>query len=150
MTMAPRMFISICKSVFFIFNFYIHVSAENINDNTDWKLALQKIDDLQKIVRAQDERISMLEKRPTWSQIQTVTELQNTVKKQDYQIAQLEARIQELDTVVKAEDGNPVKILGDGPLSGTNETSVMLDNTYRRRGTFNIFNLNVLNLDRNS
>lgn len=139
MTMAPRMFISICKSVFFIFNFYIHVSAENINDKTDWKLALQKIDDLQKIVRAQDERISMLEKRPTWSQIQTVTELQNTVKKQGYQIAQLEARIRELETVVKAEDDNPVKILGDGPLSGTNETSVMSDKTYRRRGTFKIF-----------
>lgn len=133
MTTAPRMFISICKSVFFIFNFYIHVSAENINDKTDWKLALQKI------VRAQDERISMLEKRPTWSQIQTVAELQNTVKKQGYQIAQLEARIQELETVVKAEDDNPVKILGDGPLSGTNKTSVMSDKTYKRRGTFNFF-----------
>lgn len=133
MTTAPRMFISICKSVFFIFNFYIHVSAENINDKTDWKLALQKI------VRAQDERISMLEKRPTWSQIQTVAELQNTVKKQGYKIAQLEARIQELETVVKAEDDNPVKILGDGPLSGTNKTSVMSDKTYKRRGTFNFF-----------
>lgn len=133
MTTAPRMFISICKSVFFIFNFYIHVSAENINDKTDWKLALQKI------VRAQDERISMLEKRPTWSQIQTVAELQNTVKKQGYQIAQLEARIQELETVVKAKDDNPVKILGDGPLSGTNKTSVMSDKTYKRRGTFNFF-----------
>lgn len=133
MTTAPRMFISICKSVFFIFNFYIHVSAENINDKTDWKLALQKI------VRAQDERISMLEKRPTWSQIQTVAELQNTVKKQGYQIAQLEARIQELETVVKAEDDNPVKIAGDGPLSGTNKTSVMSDKTYKRRGTFNFF-----------
>lgn len=77
----------------------------------------------------------MLEKRPTWSQIQTVAELQNTVKKQGYQIAQLEARIQEFKTVVKAEDDNPVKILGDGPLSGTNETSVMSDKTYRRRGT---------------
>lgn len=72
----------------------------------------------------------------TWSQIQTVAELQNTVKKQGYQIAQLEASIQELETVVKAEDDNPVKILGDGPLSGTNETSVMSDKTYRRRGTF--------------
>lgn len=78
----------------------------------------------------------MLEKRPTWSQIQTVAELQNTVKKQGYQIAQLEARIQEFKTVVKAEDDNPVNILGDGPLSGTNETSVMSDKTYRRRGTF--------------
>lgn len=134
--MAPRMFISVCKSVFLIFNFYIHVFAENINDKTDWKLALQKIDDLQKIVRAQDEWISMLE---TWSQIQTVAELQNTVKKQGYQIAQLEASIQELETVVKAEDDNPVKILGDGPLSGTNETSVMSDKTYRRRGTFFFF-----------
>lgn len=131
--MAPRMFISVCKSVFLIFNFYIHVFAKNINDKTDWKLALQKIDDLQKIVRAQDEWISMLE---TWSQIQTVAELQNTVKKQGYQIAQLEARIQELETVVKAEDDNPVKIFGNGPLSGTNETSVMSDKTYRRRGTF--------------
>lgn len=65
-----------------------------------------------------------------------MTELQNTVKKQGYQIAQLEARIQEFKTVVKAEDDNPVKILGDGPLSGTNEISVMSDKTYRRRGTF--------------
>lgn len=86
MTTAPRMFISICKSVFFIFNFYIHVSAKNINDKTDWKLALQKI------VRAQDERISMLEKRPTWSQIQTVAELQNTVKKQGYNVSDCSAR----------------------------------------------------------
>lgn len=134
--MASRLFISMCLRMFFILNFYIQVSAENINGKTDWKLALQKIDELQTIVRAQDERILMLEKRLTESQVQTVAELRNTVNKQGDQIAQLVAKIQELETVEGAEDDNPVTILENGTLSGTNGTSVMSKKTYRRRGTF--------------
>lgn len=134
--MASRLFISMCLRMFFILNFYIQVSAENINGKTDWKLALQKIDQLQTIVRAQDERILMLEKRLTESQVQTVAELRNTVNKQGDQIAQLVAKIQELETVEGAEDDNPVTILENETLSGTNGTSVMSKKTYRRRGTF--------------
>lgn len=36
--------------------------TENMYRNQDLKLAIQKIDELQKIVRAQDDRISTLEK----------------------------------------------------------------------------------------
>lgn len=87
MVMASLMFIASCMRMFFIFNIYTHVSAENIISKPDWKLALQKIDELQKIVRAQDDRILMLEQRPPEFQVQTVIELQNTVKKQGDQIA---------------------------------------------------------------
>lgn len=63
----------------------------------------------------QDERISILEKRPTEeSEVQTVTELQNIVKKQGDKIAQLKARIQELETIVKVEEVIPVETLGNG------------------------------------
>lgn len=91
------MSISTCTSMFLILNFHILASAENINKGgkVDWELALQKIDELQKTVHAQDERISMLEKRPSESEIQTLTELQSSVKKQGTRIAQLEARIKE-------------------------------------------------------
>lgn len=66
MTMATLMFITAYVSMFFVLNFNILVFAENINSgsNVGWELAFQKIKKLQKIVRAQDERISMLEKRP--------------------------------------------------------------------------------------
>lgn len=102
--MASVMSISTCTSMFFILNFNILVSAENIDKGgkVDWELALQKINELQKTVHAQDERISMLEKRPSESEIQTLTELQSTVKKQSTRIAQLEARIKELETTLKA------------------------------------------------
>lgn len=64
--MATLMFITAYVSMFFVLNFHILVFAENINSGSKvgWELALQKIKKLQKIVRAQDERISMLEKRP--------------------------------------------------------------------------------------
>lgn len=131
------MFIASCMRMFFIFNIYTHVSAENIISKPDWKLALQKIDELQKIVITQDERISILEKRPTEeSEVQTVTELQNIVKKQGDKIAQLKARIQELETIVKVEEVIPVETLGNGQFYETNGNSVTSNKTYSRRGTF--------------
>lgn len=136
--MASVMSISTCTSMFFILNFHILASAENIDKGgkVDWELALQKINELQKTVHVQDERISMLEKRPSESEIQTLTELQSTVKKQSTWIAQLEARVKELETALKADDNSPVEILRNGHLSETNGTSVMSKTTYSRRGTF--------------
>lgn len=120
--------------MFFIVNFHIYVSAETVGGNADWTLALQKIDELQKIVSTQDERISILEKRPTEeSAVQSLTELQNIVKNQGDKIAQLEARIQELETVVKVEEVIPVETLGQ--LSERNGISVTSNKTYSRRGT---------------
>lgn len=51
--------------------FQYRASAEKIGSNADWKLALQKIDELQKTVSKQNERISILEKRHTESEVQT-------------------------------------------------------------------------------
>lgn len=122
--------------MFFIVNFHIYVSAETIGGNADWTLALQKIDELQKIVSTQDERISILEKRPTdESEVLSLTELQNIVKKQGDKIAQLEARIQALETVIKVEEVKPVETLGNGQLSERNGISVTSNKTYSRRGT---------------
>lgn len=119
--MASVMSISTCMSMFFILNFHILASAENIDKGSrvDWELALQKIDELQKTVHAQDMRISMLEKQPSESEIQTLTELQSTVKKQGTRIAQLEARIRELETTAKADKNIPIEILRSGQLSET-------------------------------
>lgn len=84
----------------------------------------------------QDERISILEKRPTEeSEVLSLTELQNIVKKQGEKIAQLEARLQELETVVKVEEVIPVETLGNGQLSERNGISVTSNKTYSRRGT---------------
>lgn len=80
--MASLKCISTCMRMFFIVNFHIYVSAETVGGNGDWALALHKIDELQKIVSTQDERISILEKRPTEESVQSLTELQNIVKNQ--------------------------------------------------------------------
>lgn len=134
--MASVMLNSKCMRIFFILNLYIYVSGENINGNPDWKLALRKIDDLQKMVRVQEERISMLENQSLESVTQTVADLHNTVKKQGTKIAQLEARIQELETVVKVEDVIPAESAENyrSPLSETNGTYVSPNKTSNRRG----------------
>lgn len=108
------------QHVYFL-NFHILVFAEiiNIDGNVGWVFALQKIEELKKIVREQDERISIIEKRPAGSEIQSETELQNK-KKQDEHIYQLEATILELETIVEAEDNSPLVTPGNGALSETN------------------------------
>lgn len=137
--MASLMYISRCMSMFFILNFNIEVSAEKIGSNADWKLALQKIDELQKTVSKQNERISILEKRHTESEVQTVAELQNTVKQQSDQIAQLESRIKELETVAKAEEVISVETPRNEPLSERNGTYFTPNKTFNRRGIFETY-----------
>lgn len=54
---------------------------ENVNNNPDWTLAMKKIEDLQRIVNIQNNRISTLEKRPIDADVQLlITEYYNDVK----------------------------------------------------------------------
>lgn len=114
--------------MFFIFNLFSHFSAEYINGNPEWKLAFQKIQELQK---TQDERISLLEKRPLETE---VTELKNTVKNQGDEIAQLKARIREFETMFSTSyEDKPEE---DVPLSEANEEiSVSFNKPFVRKGT---------------
>lgn len=147
-TMASVMFILAGTSMFFILNFHILVSAEkkDTDDSGHWELALQKIDELQKIVREQEKRISMLEKRPSEFEIKTLTKLQNTAKKQSTRIVQLEARVQELENVAKTDENIPVEIKGNEPLSESNGASVTPNKTFNRRGNLNLLDVIVSKL----
>lgn len=71
-------------------------TSEILNDNPEWKLALKKIEELQKIVKIQDDRISMLEVQSRESSNLALKELQITIKHQSDRIAKLEVRIQDL------------------------------------------------------
>lgn len=109
--------------------------TENMYRNQDLKLAIQKIDELQKIVRAQDDRISTLEKRhKEESKVQVVTDLQNLVKKQNNRIAQLETRVKELETVKKAEEYVPVGTKGYTSISKMENISANSTENYTRKG----------------
>lgn len=91
-------------------------------------MAFQKIEELQK---TQDERISLLEKRPLESE---VTELKNTVKNQGDEIAQLKARIQEFETMFSTSYKD--KPEEDVPLSEANEEiSVSFNKPFVRKAT---------------
>lgn len=87
-------------------------------------------------MREQDERISIIEKRPAGSEILIETELQNK-KKQDEHISQLEATILELETIVEAEDNSPLVTVGNGALSERNGIYVTLNKKYSKRVIFN-------------
>lgn len=77
--------------------------------NLDLKYAIQKIEELQKIVLAQDKRISMLERRPEESEVRTEIDFRKIVKEQNDRIAQLEARIQELESAKEVEEYAPIE-----------------------------------------
>lgn len=76
--------------------------SETLDSNQDLKLAIIKIEELQKIVRIQEDRIISLEKRPKESKEQ-VTELQHTLKKQSDRITQLETRAIELAAMLRED-----------------------------------------------
>ena len=90
-----------------------HVFAqpnENWNDGPNWKLAVQKIKELESLVKIQDERISILEKRPTLSDLTLVGELQETVQIQNNRIVKLETRISELEAMVTDQETEALDI----------------------------------------
>lgn len=68
--------------VFDLFTQSFADTSESLNYNSEWKLALQKIEELQEIVKIQDERISMLEMLSRESSNLALTDLKLTIKHQ--------------------------------------------------------------------
>lgn len=136
--MASLKFISTLVCVYFVLNYFPHNGfaemTEKMYENQALKLAIQKIDELQKIVRVQDDRISTLEKGHSVSKEHAVTELQMLVKKQNNRIAQLETRIKELENVIKAEENAPIETKGYTFLSKIKDISVNSTENYTRKG----------------
>lgn len=109
--------------------------TENIYGSPDLKNAIQKIDELQKIVLAQDKRISMLERRPEESEVRTVMEFRKIVKEQNDQIAHLEDRIQELENAIKVEKYAPIETYEYKPYSDAERNAIQSNKNIYRKGT---------------
>lgn len=105
---------------------------ENVNSNPDWNLAMKKIEDLQRIVNIQNNRISTLEKRPIDADVQLLIQLQSTITTQNEQIFQLEERVRELEETMRDEDNQPNTPFAGGPLHESNQTNTNLN----RKGIF--------------
>lgn len=99
---------------------------ENVNSNPDWNLAMKKIEDLQRIVNIQNNRISTLEKRPIDADVQLLIQVQSTIKTQNEQIFQLEERVRELEETMRDEDNQPNTPFAGGPLHESNQTNTNL------------------------
>lgn len=133
--MASLKLILTLLCLYFVLNYFPLICSaeitENVYGNQNLKFAIQKINELQKIMRAQDDRISMLEKDHSESKEHAVTDLQNLVKKQNNRIAQLEKRIKELETVKKAA---PVETKGYTLLSKTKDFLANSTDHFTRKG----------------
>lgn len=82
--MASLKLILTLLCLYFVLNYFPLICSaeitENVYGNQDLKFAIQKINELQKSMRAQDDRISMLEKDHSESKEHAVTDLQNFTK----------------------------------------------------------------------
>lgn len=105
---------------------------ENVNSNPDWNLAMKKIEDLQRIINIQNNRISTLEMRPIDADVQLLIQLQSTIKTQNEQIFQLEERVRELEETMRDEDNQPNTPFAGGPLHESNQTNT----NHIRKGIF--------------
>lgn len=102
-----------CPSLFFycmLFALYSSGAAftrntEPLENNSDWKLAMKKIKELQMIVKFQE---ASLENRCKES-VDKVTELERSLKKQFVLITQLEARVDKFKTMLKIENDTIAK-----------------------------------------
>ena len=107
--MAVLYIVSLC--MFFSLNFSVNNYAaagiiKNFDDNIDWKMAVEKIGQLEKLVKEQDKRIFALEKRPTESEWSSMTE---KLRKQNDRIAQLETMISKLEIPVTDKENKPIR-----------------------------------------
>lgn len=107
---------------------------ENVNHKPDWNLAMKRIEDLQRIVSIQNNRISTLENRPTEVDVQLLTQLQSTITTQNEQIFQLEGRVRELEAMMRNEDNQPDTPLPGGPLDEFNQTNITPKTNLIRKG----------------
>lgn len=129
----------IVSYVFLILNCFTQSFAETseiLNDNPEWKLALKKIEELQKTVKIQNDRIAMLEMQSRESSNLALTDLQNTIKHQSDQITKLEARIQDFETILTTEENGPIKNIDPEPISESNKINFSAKPKLVRKGTF--------------
>ena len=95
---------------FFILNFSLAQPYENWDEGPNWNLAVKKIRELENLVKIQDERISVLEKRPTMSELRSTVELQDTIQRKNDRIVKLETRISELEVMVTDQKAEAIHI----------------------------------------
>ena len=97
--------------MFFILNFSVNNYAaagiiENFDNKIDWKMAVEKINQLEKLVKEQDKRIFALEKRPTESEWRSLTE---ELRKQNDRIAHLETKISKLEIPMEDKENKSIR-----------------------------------------
>ena len=109
-------------------------SEENCGESPDWKLAVWKIKELEKIVKIQNERISMLEERPNLSEWKSTAELQETVHKQNDRIVKLETRISDLEAMMTDQKTEPIHIETPGESSDPKLTAFTPRKNFIRKG----------------
>lgn len=118
---SSPLFVSCMFLIFDCFTQSFADTCEILNDNPEWKLALKKIEELQKTVKIQDDRIAMLEMQSRESNNLALTDLQITMIHQSERIAKLEARIQDSETLLTTEENGPIKNIDPKPMSESNE-----------------------------
>lgn len=111
-------------------------TSEILNNNPEWKLALKKIEELQKTAKIQDDRIAMLEMQSRESRNLALIDLQITIKLQSDRIAKLRARIQDFETILITEEDGPIKNIDPEPISEINEINFSDKRKLVRKGTF--------------
>lgn len=97
---------------------------------------MKKIEDLQRIVNMQNNRISTLEKRPIDADVQLLIQVQSTITTQNEQILQLEERVRELEATIRDEDNQPNTPFAGGPLLEYNQTDINQKTNLFRKGIF--------------
>lgn len=111
-------------------------SNENWDDGPNWKIAVKKIEELEKLVKIQDERISILEKGSTLSKLRSIAELQETVQIQNNRIIKLETRISELEAMVKEQEPEAIDIETSEKVSEVKLNMFTPKRNFIRKGIF--------------
>lgn len=152
--LSPAEVLLLAMATFFLFSTCMYVcmfiattsstklpaeTNENVNLNPDWNLAMKRIEDLQRIVSIQNNRISTLEKRPIYADVQLLIQLHSTITTQNEQIIQLEGRVRELEAMMRDEDNEPNTPAAGGPLHESNQTDINPKTNLIRQGIFKCF-----------
>ena len=112
-------------------------SEENWDESPDWKLAVRKIKELEKIVKIQNERISILEERPNLSEWKSIVELQETVQIQNDRIVKLETRISEMEVMVTDQKAEAIHIEPSEEVPDVGLNIFTYKKNFIRKGIFN-------------
>lgn len=97
---------------------------------------MKKIDDLQEIVKIQNERFSLLEMQSKETRNLALKDLQITIKHHSYRIAKWEARIQDFETILATQENGSNKIIDPKPMSESNENNINAKRNLDRKSTF--------------